>query len=437
MARKVKEFAPWIPAAVVVLSVGAAVIWKVHEDGARRDKVLRACFHATVLAQVGLVEEAQHAWTRIATEKRDPQCPDVGAQLRAIRAQRTEWFEQGRSLRRAAQFARRGVPAKRVSAWRKKAFRAYLQGLALDPASPGARAGLRALLRNGRPRRPPHVREHCERARALLRVRLQREARAESVRASAAGRPCPADIAAARRGRRSVAYSWLRDGEARERADDRDGARRDYVAALAVDPGLDDALAGLDRMRPDIPEPASLADVAKLPALASLAAFLLVVGATVAFVLVATALRFGRRRRPPRLDILSTAPLSEFQYDAVQHARVFLATPQPGGRRPIPSEFQPVTGIPAAPSPALTAVPVLERLNAILRFGRWIAERPRASISVAPVNNDALSVSPWRDPDGRPRGRAVDVDASGPGGVSARNLGDRLGDAILDQRRLV
>jgi hypothetical protein len=48
-----------------------------------------------------------------------------------------------------------------------------------------------------------------------------------------------------------------------------------------------------------------------------------------------------------------------------------------------------------------------------------------------------LSVSPWRDPDGRPRGRAVDVDASGPGGVSARNLGDRLGDAILDQRRLV
>ena len=445
----------WLPALVVLVLAGAALYWYRDKGETREQTVDAACMHATVLAQVGLLEEAQRATTRVEKEKRDPGCPDVADQLRALRAQRTEWFETAQFNRRAARFARRGVPGFAVRRRHRVAFDAYLQGLALDPASPGARRGLRALLRSGRPRNPFKAQTHCEQAGRLLDARLLREARAEYVRVRAAGRVCVDEIARTLRTRRSVAYTWLREAEALEGADDRDGARRQYLAALAIDPNLDAALDGLDRTRLEIPDRVSWADVAKVPAVASLGSFLLIVGAVALFVLGGTLLRIlggvGRRVAwvawlchkfragtlvTDGLDIVPTAQLSGLQWEALQNAPAFLAdSPMAaGGDMGGPTANVRVAGVAATSSDALEAVPVLARLHAIARFGRSIAGERRASISVAPVGGEAFSVSPWITPDGRPRGTVLQVEVPTAGPPVAEDLAELVADAILLQR---
>jgi hypothetical protein len=450
-----KRLAAWIPAVVVLVLAGVALWWYGQKAETRKQTVDAACMQATVLAQVGLLEQAQRASTRVEKEKRDPDCPDVADQLRALRAQRTAWFDEAWSNRRAAQFARRGVSDRAVRRWRRAAFDAYLQGLALDPASPGARRGLRAMLRSGRPRSPLQTRKHCEQARKLLDIRLLREARAEYVRVRAAGRVCVDEIGRSLRTRRSVAYTWLREAEALDRADDRDGARRQYLAALAIDPNLGAALDGLDRTRLEIPEPVSWADVAKAPALTSLGSFLVIVGAGALFVLGGTLIRIlrgvGRRVGwvaklyhrigagtlvTDGLDNVPTDELSGLQWEALHGATAFLSDPPApdGGDAGGPTEKVRVTGYTGVSSDALEAVPLLKRLNQLARFGRWIAGERRASISVAPEGAEAFSVLPWITPEGRPRGaaRRVMVPYTGPPAVD--DLAELVADAILFQK---
>ena len=452
-----KRLAPWGPTLLALLVLASAAFgydqWKQERDA----KVKAACSHATVLAQIGLLEQAQRAVTRVVKEEHGSSCRGEAVKLASLRAERTRWFEEARTMRRAARFARRRVPDATVDQWREKAFEAYVRGLTVDPASPGARHGLRELLRSGRPRSAPEVGVHCARARRLLDIRLQREARAEYVRVRAAGRVCIDKIAADLRTQDGDAYSFLRTAEARERAGDRAGARQSYVEALAIDPGMDAAHAGLDRTRPEIPEPFSWANVAvKAPAMSSIGGFSAIVIAFLAIVLGATVVRvvrgIGRHRRftaafkrtwlreliADAVEIRAPEPLSGRQWRALQAAAGSLERP-PDLTGPadtaVPTEATVIDGAAPAVSSAVAAIPLLSRFDELLMVGRSIAGKRRASVTVEPVGELGFRVRPWIAWDKTPRGvreRLVVVPAEAV--ITPDELAWLLADAIREQR---
>jgi hypothetical protein len=172
--------------------------------------------------------------------------------VRSAQRRRARAIEVARVYGLAARQRAGQVRERTLERWREHAYEQYVAGLTIDPVAAGARAGLRRLLKE------PLRGDHCERARELLDTRLLWEARAEIARGMST--PSAAACRSVRQAlvkRRARAFDHVHQGLAAERAGNAAGARAEFIAALAADPGAHGALAGLRRVPSPLPTDAA------------------------------------------------------------------------------------------------------------------------------------------------------------------------------------
>jgi hypothetical protein len=450
-----------------VLAVGllVAIAWWLidRENTTREDKLQTACEHAAQLRSRHLVDQSHDALAVVRRADKDHQCQDVDAAgLRRLQRERAEAFERARALRRATRVARRNIDDRQRKRWRLAALEAYLAGLAIDPASPGARSGLRAALRATRERGSRAADRHCARAWRLLSLRLVREARAEYVRAVAAGAEERCSVLATTlRAERRSAYGYLRSAESLERAGDLDGARQSYLAVTALDPGMPAALEGLRSSRPTIPAPIDWPAVMRnAPAYAAgvaLAALIIVPSLLVIwFAVIVRLLRhlgkfppvgwwgWANRLHQERVLITLEDKPSYLQRQAIDVAIDELRKPEPReagftapllARSPLPTEFAPSGAGPLGPQSDLaTAVPLFGRLTAFVRLFRPLAGLPWRHVSIEPVPDDGFRVGDVVRKGAAPVKGQLPVDVQPPDPRTRDSLGVGLAAGIRRQR---
>jgi hypothetical protein len=200
--------------------------------------VRTACTEASTLDRGGLLDRASAAYAALERVAPTARCNKrtLGQLLRSLSARQRERsvaFERARALRLARRF--------------KPAYTQYLRGLRMDPASEGPRFGLRALLLGLQPR---SAAAHCRRAAELLDARLLREARTEHARALRTDTVdrCPQTLATLLKQRDKVS-GHIVAGRRSDRNGEGGAARREYLAALLVDPGSGVARTALDGTR--------------------------------------------------------------------------------------------------------------------------------------------------------------------------------------------
>ena len=384
----------------------------------RRHAIKVACFDARTLFEAQLLDQANQAYARVARAAGAKACPRPTNLLKQLQA-RAAAFENARTMRRNALLADPRVAPARVRGWKNGAYQSYLAGFGTDRVAPGARRGLRVLLLRFTVPRRQGSGTHCSRAAQLLDVHLVREARTEYGRALRAGTRdrCPT-VATDLVSQRRAAFVALSTALASERAGDRSAARADYIKAMALDPGLDAALAGLDRTGPVIPpvpasQPPKKPDRAK--SLLPLSGTLLTI-ALVTLILVGLLIRHARRhwaRRRPNsrvwrfplvralgdeaLDLHLTAWPDPIQKKAMQVAERELRRRTAGNHGPQRSlhlrSLDPVSRSPAPTTPADNlgelAGPV-KRVRAGWRIFVHLAGPPRMTATLEPRPGDGF-----------------------------------------------
>lgn len=164
----------WRAAVVYGCALILVVGWPFLDGGSSRDRqVAQVCWRGAQLREAKLLDEAAVLYTRI--EREDRFC-EVGrlAQINKEQKWRSDAIERARIHRLVAAHA----PTPTAVWQRSLAYRDYLAAFALDGRSPGARSGLRTLLRA----RARHEGRHfmdlgCRRADRLLGLGLLFEAR--------------------------------------------------------------------------------------------------------------------------------------------------------------------------------------------------------------------------------------------------------------------
>ena len=401
-------------AAAVPFVLATALAWAAMATAALPAE--HACADARRLWKAGLLDESQRAYTAIRRAAPTTHCagplvdpPDVT--LAGVQSARAGLLESARTLRRAVALRRPGVPRFILQEWWRDAYDSYLGGLALDPSSAGARRGLRALLVTSPAPGGNTIAAHCARARELLRQRLLQEARVEYVRALGPGRPgvC-GDLGATMRARRGEAYSTFARGRSSERAGDLAGARRLYIAALDIDPGLASAVAGLRRTPPP-------AITKRIPKESHAPGFLSTVPNAVpkvifwALVLVGVALlvRVGWRRwlrgkvpfttRPDdTLTLRLDGPVDPIQRQALQLAATKLRQLPVGAegtvrrlilKSDIPTDFAP-GGLPGGQTEIETAFQPVGRFRALVKMADRYDGQRRSSAMLTAVPGEGF-----------------------------------------------
>ena len=453
----------WLAAAVAFVLAGLAgwYGWSRIED--RRSKLDTACEYAERLASERLVDQAQRMLAVVRRAEEDRTCWERDAAgLRYLQRERAEAFERARSARRFARVARRHVTRRMRRSWLRQSLEAYQAGLLIDPASPGARSGLRSALRHHRFHGAEAARRHCDRAVDMLVRRLVRETRSEYVRAVAAGsqRSCRA-VGKALRAQRREAYVDLRAAESYERAGDLERARETYLAVVALDPGVAEAIEGLLATAPTAPaSPDWLALGRAAPAVGAAIAFVLLLVVPVLLVFwYAVVVRLLRQAgaigpiaelyaglpwfkwlRRQRVLVTWASRPSALQRRAWEIAKDELEQAAPGDPDAIyvvpaaPTELATaVAGLAGPSADVVKAVPILDRLGAMNRVLRPLAGLPWASTSIEPVADDGFWVEDVVRLGRRPTKPALHVEVDPPSKRDERTLGVHLSESIRDQ----
>ena len=349
----------------------------------RADRVEQVCAIAGDLRQSKQLTAALAAYHAAHARSGDA-CASDG--LRAVAHQledRDRLVELARATRAAAD--RAGAEG---GAARDAAIEAYMQGLAADPSSSGARRALRAALRDERAVRGPDG--FCARAGRLLDLRLLEEAR---VAYALAFRPGEAQACVEGRKRlneqRVIALASMREARAKAAAGRVAEARTAYLAALGADRSFAAAREGLNKLKlPKIPkhgtivpggwEGLAIAGAAIVGAAVSLA--LLALGVAFIIWFIWWSLSLLARRVPGSRPVLSFLRLSRI---AEPHVR--LAPIQPldrDGELLVRLIWEQVE---QGPTPATTPANQLPR--------KWRLEPENALDQVAGVGPDGPSLA--------------------------------------------
>jgi hypothetical protein len=241
----------WIAPGGIALGFLALVALLTQFHMPRDGQLTKLCDRGELLKGAHLLDEAAVVYTR-ASEEGGSCAKTPLVKVTHDQGARSDAIESARAYRLlAAHRSRddaRGFP--------DLAYQSYLVAFELDVRSPGARKGLRRLLRVQERANPRAFEDRkCTLAAELLKARLLYEARALSgiARAPAPGAACPDQRTALAKSRRAAALAASR-GDGLAAAGHPRRAFSSYIDALTSDPSSAVALDGL-RQLPAIPIP--------------------------------------------------------------------------------------------------------------------------------------------------------------------------------------
>jgi tetratricopeptide (TPR) repeat protein len=225
---------------LLVLVVISLALSRVDAPGSKRgERLEQLCKRGARLHEAKLLDEAAVVYARAAREKAE--CADELDKVTKDQEERSDAIENARVERLVAT----RLPKVDAAQHRDDAYDAYLEAFAKDVRSPGARRGLRALLRaQARALGDAFEDRSCERAGQLVQSGLLYEARQLSGIVLGS---CPDQRKDLLDARRDAALAVSR-GDGYAAAGSHSAAFEQYVRALERDPSSERAIDGLSRL---------------------------------------------------------------------------------------------------------------------------------------------------------------------------------------------
>jgi hypothetical protein len=243
-------------AILCLVLVVAWLRWVVPSTKERNEAFASACADAARLHNVGLLDEARHAYERIADVHPTPSCLDQRWTVEADDDASAAAAERGSVYFRAAHLKRNESTRNGRHLALARARSAYIEALAIDPFARDARRKLDELIAGmGGPTKTDGANRRCAFAGQLRTARLLYEAQLAYAQALRTGRTTSCVRSGVRdlRQDRATAQRIFLAGRALQEAGKPEDARPRYTAAIAWDPMLTGARSALDGT--DAPDP--------------------------------------------------------------------------------------------------------------------------------------------------------------------------------------